>query len=315
MMDPEYLMCVGGEVKHVPTPGSASAISTVDVYNYNPLEELCVPGGTPSGCYELLSVMNTFGPIYKYRIVSGIECTFLDLDTGEGCLMAMQGRYPNSNQYSLSTKVISKKSDIDERRVTAIATSPEGLAALCRQRNPRGISLAYTCQTDSEDDTVRRVLACVSCLSMVGTMCVKVNNYSSTLARDLWMFLSERFSEVTLYKPAVLSCVKRSCLIVCSARYPSTETLPEYIIPVLAIECGHKRLLSRTPDGSVISSDYPDPETKPPSRRKVDPLALLRRQIATLERYRTSALESVSRGVDNKSTCDLGQYISRYRGY
>jgi len=311
MIDPEYLRCVGDDQDG--GEGGVSA-SITGVYNFNPLEELCAPGRTPSGCYELLSVMNVFGPIYKPQIISGITCTFLDLDEGEGCLMAMQGRYPNSNQYSLSTKAISEQSGVDARKVEATSTSPEGLAVLCRQRNLRGISLAYTCQTGSEDDTVRRVIACVACMSMIGTMCVKVDNYSSTLTRDLWLFLCERFSEVTLYKPGVLSCVKRACLIVCSARYPSPETLPEYIVPVLVIECGQERLTSRTPDGSVTSTDYPDPETEPPASRRVRPLVLLDRQIAVLESYRLSALRSVSRGVDNRSTCDISQYISRYRG-
>lgn len=316
MIDPEYLLCVG-DVRAQEMPAlSSGSFSAIDVYNFNPLEELCLPGQTPSGCYELQSVMNVFSPIYEQRIISNIECVFMDLDTGEGCLMAMQGRYPNSKQYSLSTKILSPEGGIERSRVDAVATSPEGLAVLCRQRNLRGISLAYTCQTDSEDDTVRRVLACVSCLSMIGTMCAKVDNYSSTLARDLWLFLAERFSEISLYKPAVLSCVKRGCLIVCSARYPDSNVLPEYIVPVLTIGCDDSggRLTSRTVDGSVVSSDYPDPETEPPVKRRVDPLVLLNQHIAVLESYRWGALESISRRVNNKNACDISQHIERYRG-
>ena len=322
MIDPEYLLCVGSDRSD---HESEASFSLSDVCNYNPLQELSAPGLTPSSCYELLSVMNVFSPIYEPPIISNITCTFLDLCSDQGCLMAMRGRYPRSNQYSLSTQQ-------EMTRLDATSTSPEGLAVLCRQRNPRGISLAYTCQTDSEQDTVRRVVSCVACLSMIGTLCVRIDSYTSTLTRDIWVFLAERFSSITLYKPGVLDCVKRGCLIVCSARYPSPEMVSQYIVPVISMCSAHSsrgrllggelvpqdavdvQLTSRTPDGTILSDDYPDPETQLPPRHRTHPLTMLTEQIEFLEGHRLSAVHNVARRVNNRDRCDISQHISRYRG-
>ena len=222
MIDPGYIECVGDivdDTDDVVGEVSSYNFSTRDVYAFNPIEELCSHGNTPSSFYELLSVFNVFGPIYVYPWVSTIECTLLDLDTTDGCLMAIQGRYPNSNAYSLSTKHVSPESGVNMSKVSAITTSPHGLSVACRLNNKRGISLAYACETDNDEDTISRVVACVACLSDIGTLCFKVSDYSNKLTRDVWRFLATTFFSMTLYKPAVLSCVKRGAVIVCSSRY------------------------------------------------------------------------------------------------
>jgi len=188
------------------------------------LETLGVEFGTPNSFYQLLSVIRTFAPIHKSRLVTSIGFVFVDLDVTDGCLMAIQGLYPNSLQYSL-VKNLSPLSDLNVSRLNMEATSPQGLASICRLANKRGIALAYCSQMDSRKETVDAVVAGVACLSgEFGTLVVETKNYDSTLFRDLWQFLSTKFSDLVLYKPGVMSCVRKEALIVCRNKHNGTTS-------------------------------------------------------------------------------------------
>ena len=234
MLDPLYERCVYQD----PSLGPLSDFSA-DVYNennvraFNPLETLGLVEGTPRSFFEMLSIILKFQPIHKSRLVSSLSFTFVDLDPTEGVIMALQGLYPKSNCYSLLKEVgnrlptVSKISfdiDLDARSKTGgginlDSTSPEGLAALCRWNNPRGVTLAYCQDMGSMEDTLPCVVAAISCLATeFGTLCMKVQDYTSSLTKGVWELLETKFSSIELYKPGTMSCVRKEAVIVCTGK-------------------------------------------------------------------------------------------------
>jgi hypothetical protein len=162
-----------------------------------------------------------FRPISDSRaITKSTAFGFVDLDLTDGCLMAIQGMHQNSMQFCLN-KPISLGANLDNSRYSVEATSPQGLARMCRTLHPRGLSLAYCSQSSSRQDSIDRVIAGVACLSEIGMLFVETLDYTSVLCEDVWKFLVLRFSNLILYKPGVVCCVKKRALIVAFEKHPA----------------------------------------------------------------------------------------------
>lgn len=214
MLDPLYIRCTA--VAEIPSDISSTS-SIASSARYNPLETLGKDEGTPSSFYQIQSAIRTFSLVHVCRGVTIPKFAFADLSDNDGCLMAIQGLYPNSIQYSL-TKPIRAEARIDIGKVKMEATSAAGFARICRSDNPRGVFLAYCSPGNGSEETVHRVVAGVACVSSVGTLLIEVEDYKSTLFANLWTFLAARFGSIVLYKPGTLSCVSRGALLVCQGK-------------------------------------------------------------------------------------------------
>lgn len=222
MLDPLYERCcnpfsIESFIENVSNTSDVSSSR-----KYNPLETLGKDEATPSSFYCLQSVLLAFAPIHVCREIRDREFAFLDLDDTDGCLMAIQGLYPNSMQYSL-TKSLDFNAGLDMSRVKMEATSVQGLARICRGENPRGISLAYCSPGKSEEETVNRLVAGTACISDIGTLIIEVEDYTISLFAAIWGFLSGRFGSVILYKPGTLPCKGKSALLVCAQKGGSSS--------------------------------------------------------------------------------------------
>lgn len=222
MLDPLYEEITSNHSAETNTNVSIDTLSVQAVKAYNPLETLLDGSETPPSFYEVLSILRAFRSVSPHDWIDTREFVMLDFDTTDGATMAILGRYPKSLVYCLS---VGKQvgNDLDFSRIMADGSSPHGVVSLCRRRNKRGIALAFCVQTDSRQETLERLVGCLASLATYGTLCMRVDNYASTLAMDIWVFLSNWFENVTLYKPGTMSCVHRSAYVVCSDRYLQSQ--------------------------------------------------------------------------------------------
>ena len=219
MFDPIYEDAVKDKRQKSTSKRKLYEINKIDVINYNPLEELCYKSETPCSFYEILSIIQAFKIMSCSNIIDSTNCICLDLDDTDGFLMAIEGRFPYSLTYSLYTKEIVRiDNGLDLSRIDDISSSPHSVAVRCKLNNMNGIDLSFGVQSNSLDDSIDKMLACISVLSRYGTLVYRVDDYKSIFCRDIFTVISSWFADVTLYKPGMMSCINRGAYIVASSK-------------------------------------------------------------------------------------------------
>jgi hypothetical protein len=192
---------------------------------FNPYYSLCVPG-LPDSFYAVLSIFKNFSLVSCNQLIHNEGCVCIDLDNTPGFIMATQGRYPDTQFYSMSTK------DFDEERSGVILLNVHSKSITYRdlldysiESNPRGVDFGFCSAGLSIDETLQKLKICIAALKHKGSLIVYFPDTTTVI--ECSEPLLNSFESVTPYKPATSSIVSQDLYLVCrrklSNMFSSTE--------------------------------------------------------------------------------------------
>jgi len=197
-----------------------SGVDISDIARYNPFQELNrQPVVVPVSFFETLSILRVFNPITCNQGIDASKFVYVDLDITEGFSMAMQGRFPKSLCYALSSKRWNfSRNGMNWKNFELESSTYESILERVLDYNCRGINISYCSQDDSDIETETRINTCMLVLQSGGMMILRLTNPETSHASCLWNKLSYFFGKLTLYKPATTMCLTMECYLIAENR-------------------------------------------------------------------------------------------------